>query len=60
MKEWSTKGVSVKVQFKNPLLVGKGNDNVSTSLKNPDLFAPASGAKALSSDEASTVAEAAP
>lgn len=41
-------------------MVGKGNDNVATSLKNTALFAPASGAKPLSKAEASTVAQAPP
>jgi len=56
MKDWNEDGVDVQVKYKNPLLVGKGNDNIATTLKNTQLFAPASGDKPLSAEEASTVA----
>ena len=60
MKEWTNKGMSVKVDFKDPLLVGKGNDNVATSLKNMALFAPKSGAKPLPASAGTKVAAAPP
>lgn len=60
MKEWTSKGMSVKVDFKNPLLVGKGNDNVATSLQNMSLFAPKSGAKPLPKSAGTKVASAPP
>jgi len=60
MKEWTSKGMSVKVDFKDPLLVGKGNDNVATSLKNMALFAPKSGDKPLPAGDGTKVAAAPP
>jgi len=60
MKEWNKNGMSVQVDYKNPLLVGKGNDNVATSLKNMALFAPASGDKPLPASAGSKVSGAPP
>lgn len=58
MKKWDNKGIAVQVQYTNPLQVGKGNDNIATSLRNPALFAPASGEAPMSKDEGTTVATA--
>jgi len=60
MKKWDSNGIDVQVQYTNPLQVGKGNDNIATALKNTALFAPASGAKAMSKAEATNVASAPP
>jgi hypothetical protein len=60
MKEWSDNKMSVKVEFKDPLMVGKGNDNVATTLKNLNLFAPASGAKKLPKSAGTKVSNAPP
>lgn len=60
MKDWTENGMAVKVEFKNPLLVGKGNDNVATSIKNMKLFAPASGEKGLGKEGGTKVASAPP
>lgn len=54
MNKWDENGLAVQIKYKNPLLVGKGNDNIATSLKNTALFAPASGAKPLSASEGTT------
>jgi len=34
MKKWDENEVDIQVKYKNPLLVGKGNDNIATTLKN--------------------------
>jgi len=44
MKSWDENGLDVQVQYTNPLQVGRGNDNIATSLRNTALFAPTSGA----------------
>ena len=60
MKNWDENGIGIQVVYKDPLLVGKGNDNIATSLKNMALFAPASGAAPLGAEEGTTVAAAPP
>ena len=60
MKKWDETGVAVQVQYTNPLQVGRGNDNIATSLKNTALFAPASGSAPLPQAEGTTVASAPP
>ena len=51
MKEWNENGIGIQIKYTDSLQVGKGNDQIVSSLKNPGLFAPASGAKALSKEE---------
>ena len=48
------------MKYSNPLQVGKGNDNIVTSLKNTNLFAPASGEAPLPKNKGTTVAAAPP
>jgi hypothetical protein len=60
MKSWDENGLDVQVQYTNPLQVGRGNDNIATSLRNTALFAPTSGADPLTKEEATNVAAAPP
>jgi len=55
MDSWNDDGVAIKINYKDPLMVGKGNDQVMTTLKNPDLFISASSGEALPKDKATTV-----
>ena len=60
MKRWDENGLDVQVQYTNPLQVGRGNDKIATSLRNPALFAPTSGADPLTKEEGTSVAAAPP
>jgi hypothetical protein len=58
LSEWSPTNLGVSINFTNPLLVGKGSDNIMTGLKDPELFAPANGGDPISADDAVAVKEA--
>jgi len=60
MKQWDESGIGIQVHYSNPLMVGKGNDNIITTLKNPGLFAPASGEEPPSKDQGTNFAAAPP
>lgn len=60
MKQWDENGIGIQVHYSNPLMVGKGNDNIITTLKNPGLFAPASGEEPPSKDQGTNFAAAPP
>lgn len=55
MEKWDENGIGIKVNYTDPLMVGKGNDQVMTTLKNPDLFVSASSGEALPKEDATTI-----
>jgi len=55
LEKWDENGIGIKVNYTDPLMVGKGNDQVMTTLKNPDLFVSASSGEALPKDAATTI-----
>ena len=55
MTNWDTKGLSMKINFDDPLQVGKGNDQVMTSLKDPGLFVSAESDSSISKEKATSV-----
>jgi hypothetical protein len=55
MEKWDENGIGIKVNYTDPLMVGKGNDQVMTTLKNPDLFISASSGEALPKDKATSI-----
>jgi hypothetical protein len=55
MEEWNENGLGIKINYTDPLMVGKGNDQIMTTLKNPDLFVSAATGKAVPKDKATSV-----
>jgi hypothetical protein len=55
LKNWDENGIDIKINYTDPLMVGKGNDQVMTTLKNPDLFISASSGEALPKDKATSI-----
>lgn len=55
MENWDENGIDIKINYTDPLMVGKGNDQIMTTLKNPDLFVSASSGEALPKDKATSV-----
>jgi len=55
MEKWDENGIGIKVNYTDPLMVGKGNDQVMTTLKNPGLFISASSGEALPKEDATTI-----
>jgi hypothetical protein len=55
MEKWDANGIKIAINYTDPLMVGKGNDQVMTTLKNPDLFVSAASGEALPKDKATSV-----
>ena len=55
MTNWDSKSLGMKINFEDPLQVGKGNDNVMTSLKDTNMFISEASGKAISKDKATSV-----
>lgn len=55
LENWDENGIDIKINYTDPLMVGKGNDQVMTTLKNPDLFVSASSGEALPKDAATSI-----
>lgn len=55
MTKWDENGIGIQINYTDPLMVGKGKDQVMTSLKNPDLFVSAASGEALPKDKATSV-----
>lgn len=55
MEDWNENGIGIKVNYDDPLMVGKGNDQIMTTLKNPDLFMSADSGESLPKADATSV-----
>ena len=55
LESWDENGLGIKINYTDPLMVGKGNDQVMTTLKNPDLFVSQASGKALPKEDATTI-----
>lgn len=55
LESWDSNGVKIAINYTDPLMVGKGNDQVMTTLKNPDLFVSAASGEALPKEDATTI-----
>jgi hypothetical protein len=55
LEKWDENGIQIKINYTDPLMVGKGNDQVMTTLKNPDLFVSAASGEALPKEDATTI-----
>ena len=55
MTDWDPKKLGMKINFDDPLMVGKGNDQVMTALKDPSLFVSKASGTAISKEKATSV-----
>jgi hypothetical protein len=60
MQQWDEKGIGIQIKYTDSLQVGKGNDQIVSSLKNPGLFAPADGGDPVSKEGSTNVSKAKP
>lgn len=59
MKEWTEAGMGVQAVYDDPLMVGKGNDQIMTTLKDPSLIVTKASGVALDPKAATSVKESA-
>ena len=55
MTEWDPKKLGMKINFDDPLMVGKGKDQVMTALKDPSMFVSEASGKAITKEKATSV-----
>jgi len=55
LERWDQKGLGIKINYVDPLNVGKGNDQVMTTIKNPDLFVSEESFDALAKNKATSI-----
>ena len=55
MESWDENGLGIKINYTDPLQIGKGNDQVMTTLKNPGLLISKSSGNSVPKDKATTV-----
>ena len=55
MEEWTENGLGIRINYTDPLMVGKGNDQIMTTLKNPDLFVSAGSGMSVPKGKATSV-----
>jgi hypothetical protein len=55
MEKWDESGLGIRINYTDPLQVGKGNDQIMTTLKNPDLFVSAASGKPVPQKSATSV-----
>lgn len=55
MTKWDPTDLGMKINFDDPLMVGKGKDQVMTSLKDPSLFVSQASGTAISKKKATSV-----
>jgi len=55
LERWDQKGLGIKINYVDPLNVGKGNDQVMTTIKNPDLFVSEESFDALAKDKSTSI-----
>ena len=55
MTKWDPTNLGMKINFDDPLMVGKGNDQVMTALKDPSLFVSKASGTAISKEKATSV-----
>lgn len=58
MTKWDEKGLGIKVNFDDPLQVGKGSDQIMTSLKDPSMFVSQESESSIPKNKATSVKEA--
>ena len=58
MSEWMDKHLGIKVYFADPLQVGKGNDQIMTTLKETTMFISKASGKPISKEKSTSVKEA--
>jgi hypothetical protein len=55
MKEWTPNGLGIQINYTDPLMIGKGDDQVLTTLKNPAMFVSKASGKSVPKDKATSV-----
>ena len=55
MTNWDPTKLGMKINFDDPLMVGRGNDQVMTSLKDPGMFVSEAGGVSISKEKAVSV-----
>jgi hypothetical protein len=55
MGDWTEKKLGLAIVFDDPLDVGRGRDNVMTSLRNPSMFVSKETGKAITADNSVSV-----
>lgn len=55
MGDWTGKKLGLAIIYKDPLDVGRGRDNVMTSLRNPSMFISTTTGNAITAENSITV-----
>jgi hypothetical protein len=55
MTKWDPTNLGMKINFDDPLMVGKGNDQVMTALKDPSLFVSKASGSPITKEKATSV-----
>lgn len=55
MQEWTPTGLGIQINYTDPLMIGKGDDQVMTTLRNPDMFISKASGKSVPKDKATSV-----
>lgn len=55
MQEWTPTGLGIQINYTDPLMIGKGDDQVMTTLRNPDMFVSKASGKSVPKDKATSV-----